>query len=164
MCARSAFEIIQNLTGRQTEAAARQKYTSASSRRVCLMELQLASPDRGEASPGNPAGRHPLRSAWHEKNSNRKLDAVRKREPHVRHVGFIYDGGLTELAHAARLLGAQQVAHAGMPADKFPRRGFLEALGSAAVRLQFHFLVLLHNFLVLSKFLRLKWRMHFCLP
>jgi len=82
------------------------------------------------------------------KIQNRKLDAVRKREPHVRHVGFIYDGGLTELAHAARLLGAQQVAHAGMPADKFPRRGFLEALGSAAVRLQFHFLVLLHNFLV----------------
>src|SRR5580692_7484695 len=114
------------------------------------MELQLTYPDRDDASPGNPAGRHPLRSAWHEKNSNRKLDAVRKREPHVRHVGLIHHGGLTELAHAARLLCAQQVAHAGMPADKFSRRGFLESLGSPAMRLQFHFLVLLHNFLVLS--------------
>jgi hypothetical protein len=112
------------------------------------MELQLTYPDRDEASPGNPAGRHPLRSARHEKNSNRKLDAVRKREPHVRHVGFIYDGSLPELAHTARLLCAQQMAHAGMPADKFSSRGLLKPLGSAAVRLQFHFLVLLHNFLV----------------
>jgi hypothetical protein len=38
------------------------------------------------------------------------------------------------------------VAHAGMPADKFPGRSSLETLGSAAVRLQFHFLVLLHKF------------------
>src|ERR1700747_3267903 len=36
-----------------------------------------------------------------------------------------------------------------MPANEFPRRGLLETLGSTAVRLQFHFLVLLHNFLVL---------------
>jgi hypothetical protein len=35
-----------------------------------------------------------------------------------------------------------------MPANKFPRRGLLKALGSAAVRLQLHFLILLHNFLV----------------
>jgi hypothetical protein len=114
------------------------------------MELQLTYPDRDEASPGNPAGRHPLRSARHEKNSNRKLNAVWQREAHVRHVGFIYDGSFPELAHAARLLCAQQMAHAGMPANKFPRRRLLKALGSAAVRLQFHFLVLLHNFLVLS--------------
>jgi len=33
-----------NLTGRQTEAAARQKHTNASSRRVCLKELQLLIP------------------------------------------------------------------------------------------------------------------------
>ena len=44
-----------------------QKHTSASSGRVCLMELQQPIPNRDKASPGNPAGRHPLRSARHEK-------------------------------------------------------------------------------------------------
>ena len=99
---------------------------------------------------GKPAGRHPLRSAKHGKKSNQKLNAVRQREPHIPHVRFADGDGLAQLAHSARLLRAEQVAHAGMPAHEFAGRGLLEALGCAAVRLQFHFLVLLHNSLFKS--------------
>jgi hypothetical protein len=42
-------------------------------------------------------------------------------------------------------LGAEQVPLAGMPPHHFPGGRNLKALGGAAVRLQLHFLVLLHN-------------------
>jgi hypothetical protein len=114
-------------------------------RRVCLV-----GPLYLPIEIGKPAGRHPLRSARHGKNSNRNLDAVRQREPHIPHVRFTDGDGLAQLAHAARLLRAEQVAHAGMPTHEFAGRGLLEALGSAAVRLQLHFLILLHNSLFKS--------------
>ena len=126
------------------------------------MELQLPIPIAMKLRR-EPAGRHPLRSARHEKNLNRKLNAVRQREPNVRHVGLTHDGSLTKLAHAARLLRAQQMAHAGMPADKFSRRGLFEALGRSAVRLQLHFLILLHNPLVPASSYAFKWHRHSCL-
>ena len=97
---------------------------------------------------GNPAGRHPLRSARHEKNSNRKLEAVRQRQPHVLHVGRIHDGLYSELAHAARLLGAQQVALARTPAHKFPGGVILKRL--AAPRCVFNFIFLF--FFTISSF------------
>jgi hypothetical protein len=53
---------------------------------------------------------------------------------------------IEQLALTARLLGAQQVALAGMPAHDLPGGSDFKALGRAAMRLQLHFLILLHNF------------------
>jgi hypothetical protein len=50
-------------------------------------------------------------------------------------------------AHAARLLGAQQMALARTPAHHFSGGRDLEALGGSAMRLGFQLFVLLHDFL-----------------
>jgi len=123
------------------------KTHKAVSGKTGLSRRTASYPDRNRET--RPAGtRYALPGT--EKNSNRNLDAVRQREPHIPHVRFIDGDGLAQLAHAARLLRAEQVAHAGMPAHEFAGRGLFEALGSAAVRLQLHFLVLLHNSLFKS--------------
>jgi hypothetical protein len=130
--------------GDKQDPAARQKYCNAAraARRVCLVELLLPCPDENRNI--RPAG---TRYALPGAEKSKKLNAVRQREPHVWHVCRIHDRGLAQLAHPPRLFRAQQVTHAGMPADKFACTGLLETLGSPAVRLQFHFLILLHNFL-----------------
>jgi hypothetical protein len=53
---------------------------------------------------------------------------------------------IEQLALTARLFGAEQVALAGMPAHNFTGGRDFKALGCAAMRLQLHFLILLHNF------------------
>jgi hypothetical protein len=115
-------------------------------RRVCLVGLLLHIP----IEIGKSGRQAPVTLCQAQKTSNRNLHAVRQREPHIPHVRFTDGDGLAQLAHAARFFRAEQVAHAGMPAHEFAGRGLLEALGSAAVRLQLHFLVLLHNFLFRS--------------
>jgi hypothetical protein len=91
-----------------------------------------------------PAG---TRNALPGSKKNVLLDSVRKREPHVVYVRGIHLNLVQQLALPPRLFRAQQVALARMPPQHFSGRRNLEALGRASVRLQFHFLILLHNFL-----------------
>src|ERR1700678_335356 len=94
---------------------------------------------------GETTGRQaPVTPCWRGKNF---LQAVRQRETHVLHVRGTDLNLVQKPAHAARLLGAQQVALAGTPAHHFSSRRNLEALGGPAVRLCFQFLILLHDFL-----------------
>ena len=107
-----------------------------------------------------PAVRHPLRSDWHGKKLNAGIGFRHSAEllPQTSTSRKATRGGrssrpidspdlIQKLAHAARALRAQQVPLAGMPSHHFAGGGDLEALGGAAVRLQLHFLVLLHDIL-----------------
>src|ERR1700730_313080 len=70
----------------------------------------------------------------------------------------MYHHRIRQFAHAARLLGAQQMALARMPAHNLSSSGDLEALGCATMCLQLLFLVLLHNFLFNLIWQRCKYR------
>ncbi len=76
------------------------------------------------------------------------LDAVRKRAANARSIRRMHFHHFPKLAHAAGSLGSQQMALAGMRAHNFARRSHFEPLGGSAMRLQFHFLVLLHDVLI----------------
>ena len=80
--------------------------------------------------------------------------SVRQCEAHVVQVRLIHFHLVEQPPHAARLFRAEQMTLARMPAHDFAGLRGLEALGGAAMRLELHFLVLLHNVLVL-KFLSL---------
>ena len=83
--------------------------------------------------------------------TGKNLDAKAKRETNVIHVRGIHLDLASKLPLAPGRLRAEQMTLAGMPAHDFSGGRHLKALGRAAVRLQLHFLVLLHNFLVWKK-------------
>jgi hypothetical protein len=102
---------------------------------------------------GNPAGRTNWLAGTHdalhsaENFLSRLLQAVRQRQAHVLHVRRADLNLVQKPAHAARLLSAQQMALARTPPHHFSGGRYLEALGGSPMRLRFHFLVLLHDFL-----------------
>jgi hypothetical protein len=65
--------------------------------------------------------------------------SVRKQQLHVQPVRGAHQRKLLQLAHAARFLGAEQMALPGMHAKNFARSGDFETLFRAAVSLQLHF-------------------------
>jgi hypothetical protein len=114
-----------------------------------------ATQAKTSACSGRQARRGGLRAAQRGKIQMRKLDAVRKGQANVVNVRRVHFHFTGQLALAARPLGAQQVALAGMPAHDFSSRGHLETLGGAAMRLKLQFLVLLHRSSYTTKFFRL---------
>jgi hypothetical protein len=74
--------------------------------------------------------------------------AIRQLQTHVVYVRGIHLNFIQQPAHAARLLGAEQVTLARPPAHNLAGGSDFEALGGAAVRLGFQFLVLLHDILL----------------
>src|SRR5271156_4090086 len=74
--------------------------------------------------------------------------AVGQLQTHIVCVRGIDLNFIQQPAHAARLLGAEQVALARTPAHDLAGGSDLEALGGAAMRLGFQFLVLLHDILL----------------
>jgi len=121
----------------------------------------------------HPAGRHPLRSAWRGKKSKavrtkpgyaqqhapNLRESVRQREAHVVRVRLAHDHLIQKVAHTARTLRPGEVALSGTPPQQFPGGADLEALCGATMRLQLHFLVLLHDILVAKNFVRLVRRL-----
>jgi len=136
-----AHPVLFNLLAHgETKQARSPKIRAAG--RVCLVDFDYIP----KFWDYRPAGtRYALPGAEKFKYKIKNLYAVRQGETdivHVRRMHFHFAG---QLALTARLLGAQQVALAGMPTHNLPGRCHLKALGGAAVRLQLHFLVLLHR-------------------
>jgi hypothetical protein len=69
------------------------------------------------------------------------LSSIRKHLPQGPHVGLAHQRQLLQLAHAPGLLGAQQMALAGVHPLDFPGGGNFKALSRAAMRLQLPFRV-----------------------
>jgi|SRR5580704_5144284 hypothetical protein len=138
---------LLNQVRRQTRPTARKKARTAG--RVCLVLLQFAPPQLAISSGGRNVRLAGTRYALPGTGGEifTLWQAVRQRQTHVLHVGRIDLNFVEKPAHAARLLGAQQMALSRPPAHYFAGGRDFEALGGAAVRLGFHFLILLHDFL-----------------
>jgi hypothetical protein len=83
-----------------------------------------------------PAGK--LRH-YKEKSDTEKSKAVGQHLPRLEHIGLAHERQLFELAHAAGLFCAEQVAFTGVHALDLAGGGDLKAFVRAAVRLQLHF-------------------------
>jgi hypothetical protein len=137
---------LSNQVRRQRRPTARKKARTAG--RVCLVVLQFAPPKLAISSGGRNIRLAGTRYALPGTGKILTLwQAVRQSQTHVFHVGRIDLNFVEKPAHAARLLGAQQMALSRPPAHYFAGGRDFEALGGAAVRLGFHFLILLHDFL-----------------
>src|SRR4029077_15440240 len=88
---------------------------------------------------------HTAKPTYDRENRKLLLDAIRQSEAHVVGVRLVHLNLVQKVAHLARALGPGKVALAGTPAQQLAGGRNLNPLGGAAVRLELHFLVLLHD-------------------